>query len=178
MNYKTWKETFVDGGAKNRLTKNSVGSIITNMKNQNVTKKYFKTATPGKGTIIFDKGYKIGSHRDEIIIAKWLRDTFGGDIHVFNERGYTSVSPDYQWDGKLWELKGPSTATSTDNAVKKALKQIYDNPGGIILDYGDHEITEEILAVVKRRIERSKLSSVDVIFLQNGKLVKIFRYKK
>ena len=81
-------------------------------------------------------------------------------------------------NGKLWELKGPSTATSTDNAVKKALKQIYDNPGGIILDYGDYGITDEIFAVVKRRIERYNLSSVDVIFLHRGKLVKILRYKK
>lgn len=75
-------------------------------------------------------------------------------------------------------MKGPSTATSTDNAVKKALKQIYDNPGGIILDYKKHEIADEILAVVRRRIERSGLSSVDVIFLRDGKPAKIIRYKK
>lgn len=160
------------------MTAAVVGSIIIGMKEQNVTNEYMKAAAPGQGTITYDEGYKIGMHQDEITIAEWLWDTFGGNLHVFNERGYTCVSPDYQWNGKLWELKGPSTATSTDNAVKKALKQICGNPGGIILDYGEHEITEEILAVVKRRIERCRLSSVDVIFLQNGKPVKIFRYKK
>lgn len=148
------------------------------MKVQDVTKEYLRSATPGKGAVTYDAGYKAGNHQSEMITTEWLHDTFGGDIHVFNERGYTSVSPDYQWNGKLWELKAPSTATSTDNAVKKALKQIYDNPGGIILDYGEHEITAEVLAVVKRRIERSSLSNVDVIFLHNSKLIQILRYKK
>lgn len=152
--------------------------IINDMKEQNVTNEYHHSATPGKGKLTYDEGYNAGNHRAEIAIAEWLHNTFGGDIYVFNERGYTAVSPDYRWNEKLWELKVPSTATSTDNAVKKALKQIYDLPGGIILDYGEHEITDEVLAVIKRRIERSNLPNVDVIFRQNGELVKILRYKR
>lgn len=178
MKYTDWAKAFYGGGSKAGLTVAVTRNIITAMKEQNVTSEYQHSATPGKGVITYDDGYKIGTHRNEIATAEWLLNQFGGDIHVFNERGYTSVSPDYLWNGKLWELKGPSTATSTDNAVKKALKQIYDNPGGIILDYGEHEITDEILAVIRRRIERSNLPSVDVIFKQGGKLVKILRYKK
>lgn len=143
-----------------------------------MTAEYCNQARPGTGTITYDDGYRVGQHRDEVTTAEWLHGMFGGEIHVFNERGYCGVSPDYQWNGKMWELKNPSTATSTDNAVKKALKQIFENPGGIILDYGPHEISDKILAVVKRRIERSNLLAVDVIFLQGGQLVKILRYKK
>lgn len=177
MSFTDWKKAFVDGESKDRLTKAVAGSIMSTMKVQDVTKEYFRYAVPGEGTLTYDAGYKTGIHQNEIKMAEWLRDTFGGDIHVLNEREYTSVSPDYQWNGKLWELKGPSTATSTDNAVKKALKQIHDNPGGIILDYGEHEITAKIFSVIQRRVERSNLPDVDVMFLQNGKLIRILKYK-
>lgn len=69
-------------------------------------------------------------------------------------------------------------ANATDNAVKKAIKQIQDAPGGIILDYGENEISDTILGVIKRRIERSRLTSVDVMLLQDGKLVSVLRHKK
>lgn len=75
------------------------------------------------------------------------------------------------------DVRDHSAATSTDNAVKKALKQIHDNPGGIILDYGEHEITAKIFSVIQRRVERSNLPDVDVMFLQNGKLIRILKYK-
>lgn len=150
-----------------------VGAIVTD-----VTAEYAQNATPGQGSVTYDEGYKRGKHKNEIATAEWLHRTFGGDIHVFDEREFSTVSPDYQWNGKLWELKNTSTATATDNAVKKALKQIQDNPGGIILDYGENKISDMILGIIKRRIERSRLDTVDVIFFQNGDLVKILRYKK
>lgn len=177
MKYADWEKTFVQGGTKDGLTLGAVGGIINVMEVQNVTNEYRRSATPGKGTITYDDGYKTGVHREEIETAEWLHNTFGGNIRVLNDRGYVGVSPDYEWNGKLWELKGPSTATSTDNAVKKALKQIYENSGGIILDYHGHEITAEVLAVVKRRIERSALPQVDVIFLKNKELFSVLRYK-
>ena len=62
--------------------------------------------------------------------------------------------------------------------MKKAIKQIQDAPGGIILDYGENEISDTILGVIKRRIERSRLTSVDVMLLQDGKLVSVLRHKK
>lgn len=150
------------------------------VKSIDVTREYLKSATPGQGTVTYDEGYKAGKHRSEIKISEWIYNTFGGDIHILDDRGYADVSPDYQWNGKLWELKEPSTKTSTDNAVKKALKQIYKNPGGLILDYGDHEISVEILEVIRRRIERSgisEVSEVDVIFLRKGALATILRHK-
>lgn len=147
------------------------------MKEIDVTNEYLNQAAPGTGAITYDKGLKPGRHKDETATAELLHTIFGGNIHIFNEQGYDTVSPDYQWKGKLWELKRPSTVTATDNAVKKALKQIYDNPGGIVLDYGEHTITDTISTVIRRRIERSNLPIIDVIFLKNNQLVKILRYK-
>lgn len=87
--------------------------------------------------------------------------------------------PDYFWRGKLWELKTTSTPNATDSAVRKALKQIQDNPGGIILDYGDHDIdVEKLVQIISRRIERGSLKEVDVIMLAKNQLLKVLRHKK
>lgn len=144
----------------------------------NVTQQYLQNAMPGKGVLSYDTGYRRGKHKNEIKIAEWLYKTFGGYLHVFDERGFHESSPDYLWNGKLWELKNPSTATATDNAVKKAAKQILCNPGGIILDYGAYTLSNEIKDVVRRRIERSWLDSVDVMFLRDGMQFQVLRYKK
>ena len=190
MSFEDWRQQFVNenglqsdkptailtGGDLSKAEGNAetVRATVTD-----VTAEYFQNATPGQGSIIFDAGYKPGKHKNEIATAEWLHRTFGGSIHVFDERGYSAASPDYQWNGRLWELKNTSTATATDNAVKKALKQIQDNPGGIILDYGENEISDTILSVIKRRIERGKLDSVDIMLIQkNRDLIKILRHKK
>ena len=81
-----------------------------------------------------------------------------------------------EWE--IVEVKRAKYSSLNGQRRKKGIKANFDNPGGIILDYGEHEITDEILAVVRRRIERSNLSNIDVIFLPNGKLIQILRYKK
>lgn len=145
-----------------------------------VTEDYFKTASPKKGLITYGEGYKTGKHKEEIKIANWLHDTYGGDIKLLNESGDFGVkTADLNWREKMWELKTTSTPNATDNAVRKATKQIRDNAGGIILDYGDNEIDVEILQnVIKRRIMRCGIKSVDVMLLSRGKVLKILRYKK
>ncbi len=164
MSFDEWRERFAKG-VNTGLTPPRQDAIMASMSGQDVTREYLRAATPGKGAVTYDDGYKPGKHRNEIATAEWLHQTFGGDLHVFAEGGFQTTSPDYRWNGKLWELKNTSTATATDNAVKKALKQIQDNPGGIILDYGENELSDAILAVVKRRIERSQQKAVDVMFL-------------
>lgn len=189
MGFDEWKEKFVgDSSLKSDrpaaiLTEKNLSKVEGNTEPvkatvTDVTAEYIQGATPEQGLVTYDVGYKPGTHKNEIATAEWLHRTFGGDIHVFDERGYDSVSPDFRWRGKLWELKNTSTANATDNAVKKAIKQIQDAPGGIILDYGENEISDTILGVIKRRIERSRLTSVDVMLLQDGKLVSVLRHKK
>lgn len=146
----------------------------------NVTDEYEKTATPGQGAVEYDAGYKIGKHQEEIKIANWLHDKYGGDIKLLNESDEFGVKmPDYNWRGKLWELKTTSTANATDNAVRKSIKQIQKNPGGIILDYGDRDIdVDALLSVISKRVVRSNLEGIDVMILSKGTAVKILRYKK
>lgn len=67
--------------------------------------------------------------------------------------------------------------TSVDNQVHKAIKQIAENPGGIILDYENNNNDILYEDIINRRIVRSsgKAEAIDVIIKTDGKLIKIIR---
>jgi len=144
-----------------------------------VTEDYLKAASPEKGGITYEKGYVKSKHKDEIETAEWLFDTFGGDIVLLNEvNTKNQTTPDYLWNGKCWELKGTHSVNGADKLLQHAIKQIHDNPGGVILN----ALTDmDIVALeqqLMRRAERSQISEFDIMLLTNGKLIKILRYKK
>ncbi len=85
---------------------------------------------------------------------------------------------DYKWNHKLWELKAARSINGADKSMQKAIKQIQDDPGGVILD-----LTQEVdMAILEKqlfsRIQRSKIQTLDVMVLLNGELVKVLRYEK
>ena len=56
---------------------------------EDVLGEYLRTAVPGQGSILYDDGYDLIRHADEVKTAQWLHDTLGGDIVLFNEaQGY------------------------------------------------------------------------------------------
>lgn len=170
----------IGGGDKSGLTNAETDAILSDMKVQDVMGEYLKTSTPGQGAVIQDAGYKQGKHQEEIKIANWLHDTYGGDIKLLNEADGLGVkTPDFNWREKLWELKTVTTMKSADDALRRGLKQIRDNPGGIILDYGGNEINLEALqSVINKRIARGGLRDFDVMIVSNEDTLRIFRYKK
>lgn len=145
-----------------------------------VTKEYTKYAQPGVGRIEYDKTYNTAHHKEEIKVAQWLHDNQGGDIVLLQESGELyKKTPDFLWNGKQWELKTVTTEKSADSAVRSAIKQISENPGGIILDYGDNDISiDSVQEVVKNRLERQRTIDADVIILNHGEMAKALRYTK
>lgn len=146
-----------------------------------VTGQYTRTATPGKGEITYGAGYVAKKHSAEISTAKFLHDTFGGDIELLPEASEFGVkTPDYRWRGKMWELKTISSVKAADAAMRSALKQIQADPGGVILDCGTYEIAvEELREAVISRFKRTGLNSLDVMVLTQGQTAAdVFRYKK
>lgn len=189
MSFTEWKQRFTENDKA--LPAKAVSSVPTKptatkstaskrTSPADVTAEYAKSATPGQGAVIQDEGYKPGKHKEEIRIANWLHDTYGGDIRLLNEADAFGVKmPDFDWREKLWELKSVTSAKSTDSAVRQALKQIRDNPGGIVLDYGENEIVlAELQKILDSRIKRSGVQSVDVMILIRNSAVKILRYEK
>lgn len=148
---------------------------------EDVSAEYAEQATPGEGTITQDDGYDTSRHTEETKIAEWLRSKFGGDIRLLNESKVDHEKrADLLWRGKLWDLKTASTEKAANTAIKRGLQQIRPNPGGIILDYKDIEISMDLLKqVIDKRMEwLSKGEAVDIMIVRNGEVVKVLRYKK
>lgn len=145
-----------------------------------VLEEYLRTAKPGQGSITYDKNYNRSKHTAEIKTAQWLHDHLGGDIELLQETGgLFEKTPDFRWRGKGWELKTTTTEKSADSALRSALKQIYKNPGGVILDYGDRDIDPEVVMdIVKRRLLRQEQCNADILIIQRDKLKAALRYKK
>lgn len=87
---------------------------------------------------------------------------------------------DYEWRGKLWDLKTTSTEKSANGAIRHGLKQIYGNPGGIILGYRGREIDLKVLdeIICKRLWWCENHPSLDIMIVLDDETVKVWRYAK
>ena len=150
------------------------------MNGVDVTKEYLEKATPGEGTITRDEEYDESIHKNEIAFADWLHDNFGGNIHLLSESTEKGKkTPDYLWNGKLWDLKNVTSEKAANSAIRKGIRQIVENPGSIILDYGDKSISlNELITVINKRMNWYEEKQIDIMIIQNGKVVSILRYKK
>lgn len=146
-----------------------------------VTAEYEHGKFPGQGKINYDSGYDKTLHENEIEFAEWLYRKLGGDIRLVNEINMQGQkSPDYVWNGRYWDLKTTTTAKAANSALRHGLKQIKDNPGGIILDYKNEDVDlQEVINEVGNRMRQSKrgdLYHVDVMVVSKQEIVKVIRY--
>lgn len=143
-----------------------------------VTSEYLNDAKKGIGEITYSKEYRIIGHSEEVEIALWLHNNFGGNIRLIveNNDSFGVKNADYEWNGKLWELKTLKSEKSIDSALRKAISQIYSNPGGVILNFGKNQIKiSQVLLIVKSRIETSCRFKMDVMIMSLGKLEQVIR---
>ncbi len=144
---------------------------------EDVTAEYFGNVS-SKKKITYDERFAKNKHKEEVKIANFLLNKFGGDINLLDESLQTGVKmPDYLWNGKYWELKTITTEKAADSALRKALKQIENNPGGIVLDFKKEEKDFNfLLEIIDSRMQRSKVHG-DIMIISDNK-IKIYRYKK
>lgn len=109
--------------------------------------EFIRKSTPGIGRVTLDINLNINRHINEINTALWLKETFGGNIKVLQEKslGRNVRQPGYIWNDEYWELKNCTTLRSIDNRLHKAMKQINNKnyTGGIILSIFNHENTKK-----------------------------------
>lgn len=147
---------------------------------KDVTREYLDAAAPGQGTVTYDDGYQIKTHRAELEMAGWLHCTFGGDIQLLKESDVKNQeTPDFLWRQKMWELKGASSINGADKLLQHGIKQIQDNPGGVILNVlGDLDMAELEKQLMRRFLRSGSVNTLDLMILSKGALVKILRHKK
>ena len=144
-----------------------------------ITESYLQQAKPGQGTIRKEPDYQDKNHAEEIEMAEWIHETFGGDITLLAEKDgvYLEKSADYEWNGKLWELKTVRSVKGIDAAVRKAIPQIRKNPGGAILHLRNDETLTKVMKTIEARMLTSFRFSMDIMVVMNKKLLIINRYK-
>ena len=78
----------------------------------------------------------------------------------------------------MWELKKVSSKNSADKNTQKALLQIAENPGRIILDCSNSTTDiQNIIEAVKWRMQRQGVPADAMIISANDDVVMV-RYKK
>lgn len=171
---KEWKE--IENRKKVGIEESRDFSI---KKGTDVTTEYEHRKFPGQGKISYDERYDAKSHPEEIAVAKWLNENLGGNIKLLAESDTDGVKmPDYIWNNKYWELKSTTTEKAANSAIRKGIKQIAGNPGGIILDYKKDVDIQEVINVIEKRINSSKESnlSFDIMIVAKNKINAVIRY--
>ena len=108
-----------------------------------------------------------------------MHEHLGGDIKLLSEKNgmYGVKKPDYEWRKTYWELKTLKSEKSIDSSLRKAIGQIYDNPGGVILDFGKNPVhLSQIEKAVRSRVESSCRFKIDILIICESKLTKALRY--
>ena len=147
---------------------------------RSVIDQYKKDATPGVGKFEIPKDREIKRREKEDM--QLIYREYGGDISMLTEDHTPNTkNPDLEWRGKYWEIKEPKAQTKNaiDSNVREAIRQIENNPGGIILDIGNSNMPiRQIKDITLDRIRRSAKENCDLIIIRNGTIEEIFRYKK
>ena len=100
---------------------------------------------------------------------------------MLNEKNPRGVSnPDYLWNGKLWDLKSPTTNkyNTLDGRICGGLRQISRNYGGLMIDASNSEMTfEEVEEAIVNILNNKAERTTDVI-INKRDLFKVIRIKK
>lgn len=146
---------------------------------EDVTRYYEETARPKQGSVVYDADFVTKKHADEIRMANWIHDNYGGNLRVIAEDKKNQQSrPDYLWNGKLWDLKNPKSVKGTDGLLRKGLSQIASNPGGVILSYDGYDVDlKTAVRIANSRMKTSCRFPTDVLFVNNEKLLLAVRYR-
>ncbi len=142
-----------------------------------VTDEYIEKARPGEGTLTVEDQEHTTTHAEEISIAKLIHEKLGGGIIVRKERSGVE-NADYLWHGKLWELKTPDGDKNLSKLIQKGLSQIYENPGGIVVDISNISDDDRVMSIINGRMKTSMKHTTDVMIVKNGQIERIWRYKK
>lgn len=146
------------------------------LRGKDITKEYLSDADPGRGNLNYERNYNKETHVKEIQTAQVIHQKLGGNI-ILKCEAYEEKSADYEWMGTLWDLKTTTTEKAANSAIRHGMKQIANNPGGIILNFEDRAFDmPKLIETISRRMVWYPKGCADIIIISKGEIVKVLRY--
>ncbi len=180
MTYAEWKKVYVD--KKITVKEWRARGLVDTGIIKDVTKEHLHTKArkAGEITVPQQSFYAKSDHREEIRIGQLLHEKLGGEFQLLTEVNQQHIkTPDYMWNGRYWELKNISSINAANNAIRKGLKQISENPGGLILWINSSDIDmQELLIEIVNRLYRSAAFTTTIIIGHHNEIAKVLRYTK
>lgn len=147
-----------------------------------VTEEYDKSAKPNEGDWFTETGYREGDDHEQLIsTAETVLKKYGGDIEFLAEDSDEGEpNPDWLWRGKLWDVKCPTSMNAIKQRLGTGVYQIKDNPGGVILNLYDFDISQhDIWRAINGRMKQTHCKyDVDIMVIQKGEVTLFLRYTK
>lgn len=163
-----------------------------------VTDEWLKNAKPNshkvKEQFYFDykstryyvdgKNVVLDYSKEELRIAEWLENTFGGEIYMLPRINKPDgiKTADYLWNGEYWDLKTPSIKGNINTSLERFIKRKNSKEQSLnyIIDYNyfnqfNSNMIVNIVLKTLNQPSRRWLNKVIVIY--NNKVLKIFIHK-
>lgn len=147
-----------------------------------INRKYFVDKN-GTKYIVDGKNVEFNPSEEEIRMANWLKETFGGNIYLNPKVNYPEnvATSDYLWNNEFWDLKvigkkAISETRAVDNVIKKAKKQT----NNFVLDITNNKLKRNMIENQVKKIYSTKGREwvEKIIIVDNYKLIKIYQRNK
>ena len=170
------------------------GGLMQNKNNNyiDVTKEWISKANPNSNEIkelnywlINNKKKKVDGKyilldysKNELECAKWLEETFGGEIYMCPRVNIPEGirTPDFIWNNEYWDLKilNGNLKNTIDNIIKKSKGQSTN----FIIDLSNTkaDITK-INRLINKLFENNKRNWLETIIVRNKQKFYIFKRK-
>ena len=170
-----WEE---EGGLNPRNERNNTGNKA--QKGKDVTLEYIAREGHYNRRYSFERNYSEPDpveHSRKIKTAKLLARKYDLQV-VLKETIDGELSPDFEINEKLWDLKSVSTEKAANSAIRHGLKQIEGNPGGIILNYEQNSFDiKELNDVIGQRMGWYRDKNVDIMIIAKNEILRVFRFR-
>lgn len=170
-----WEE---EDGLNPRNERNNTGNKA--QKGKDVTLEYIAREGHYNRRYSFERNYSEPDpveHSRKIKTAKLLARKYDLQV-VLKETIDGELSPDFEINEKLWDLKSVSTEKAANSAIRHGLKQIEGNPGGIILNYEQNSFDiKELNDVIGQRMGWYRDKNVDIMIIAKNEILRVFRFR-
>ena len=159
------------------ITKNYINKKVKKRKRIEILEYY---QLNGKKYFIDGRHVKIDVKEKELLMAKYLKDTFGGVIYLVPKVDEPSFikTPDFYWRGEYWDLK--EILGNGKNNIGNKVKNSKGQTSNYILDNSKLVMSnEEAINQIKHIYRDKERNWVDkIILIENKKIIKVFKKNK